>query len=898
MTDFRTTATAIALALMLPAAALPQTSPEELEWLHGLLDQAEQKMAEGDMDAAWELIAEANNHTYKYDAEFDGMLEQFLPNFAFARYYREKRDFEQVIDFAGPVAAGLDVPAYRDRPERIEATMLFGEALSESGQLVAAEPILRRAVRESMGRADLTRVHARAVFALAENLSRLDRSDAWLYRREAFSVFDQGGPIEDFEIAYLRYIDLRERREVGADKGELAQEGFDFWDYAKDADLGEVDRTFYASFVGMLLAEGGFLEESLEMNAVRQAFLEQDGPLDNRYLVNGQRRSATLISLGRYDEAITSLQNLIRVAEEMPGADPAYLSYFYRDLGFTYRYKGYEGVAQIQFRKAYEVMRSVRPQNAPELLSLAAQIDPDAVDIDTFTYAVELGMVPAPLAGLEGAPAFEPDADGAAVLGAFLSGDYTALGRALDAYAATLEEEGAEPGVDFILNRALYHALMGDYQQAQSMLDEVTVLLSDPGNAGKVSPALPHLVTLINVSWSTSHRLEDAAAPLAALAAMEYDLTPAERSLYMTFKVSTRYILGERSVMPAMLRDWMGYRRASGPWEPRPWDAFAAMLLSEMAYFALPLDEADELYDMASEMLDAYPDYRFARSYAEFVRYLNGGIFAQSDAGMVEMGALVKTLETMVPANHVLNAATQFGYARTLQEAERYDEALALLREATETYRGNRYARSDIMGFFQANQAQMHMIMGQKRLAVTMAREAYDTYDFSSPRVDYAESVIYVYARALQDWGEPALVVELLERHIADERLMSNLVPELQIELYNLLGYNLISLGRIDEARAAYVHSEQLVPKGATNSDTVLSSVLFERGMMEWSAGNLREGYDAVARSNVLYQDWRKMTESVIGAQVATRQIDIDRVDVEALLAWDYAQELIGKGQE
>jgi len=871
-------------ALAAPVGALraqdmPPATQEDKDWINASLVRAQELIDQGDLDLAYDVIARANDYTF--ERNFDPYAEKWLPNFLFAKFYRtfDKRDWSEVERFAASVTAGLDTPEFRDRPERIEAALLLGEALAADERWVEAEPIVEGAFRDSIGVWGLENVHIRAAYTRAELKSLLDREDAEKARQVAFDFYVPGGPVEDYEYAFLRYYNLNalHTKHRYTNTQMLADEAQSFLDYLTgDVEVTGADKSFYRGFAALLLYENSQYDDALQIWRARQAYLGELGVFNREYFLGGQRLAGVLIATERYSEASLTLQGYIDEADREGYAERDIVALFYRDLAYIAGVYDQPETAQLYYRKAYAETRRVRSANHPDALALKAEINTTAPDIANFAFAIELGA--------EANTMFQvlPDASDTARM--FLEGNYLALEALLEGLNHT------DPAV--LLNRAMAAAFLGDYTAMKSYLEQARQTARTT-QGGPIAANAPYfdMIEVLGTVWGTSHRTQDAKGPLARLAARQATLTPSERNLYLALELMKVFQEGNEPLTRQALQTWLDQ------YDPtrvqNVWDAFALMIGTEVGFTQLEPEKAIPLYDVAIEVLATMPSLVLAREYTEFVRYLNGIGFTESDEGLAAMGALVASIRPRVPPDHVLQTSTQFGFASALWRRERHDEAFKAMQSAAEFYRSNPYYRKDILAFLLAQQSLLLVVQGKTELGVAIARETYEEIDFLTARSDLALTVISNYVYALRTFGDAENAAKIARTHVEDNAFMETLVYHQAAELLINLGAAEASLGDTEAARRAFVEAEAVIPKDRFAARLMLSRVAYQRGWLEYSTDNLPEAFHQLSRASQEYQTYRaEIARQQTSGQVAEHTEGLFLLSEEANAGWDYAQEL------
>lgn len=858
-----------ALSLAAPAAA----APPELVQLRDLMARGQQALDEGRMDDAYDLLNEGVG--LAYDHQIDGdPPEEWIVSLLFARYFRENRNWAKIEQYAGSAATGLDPEDYGILPERNEAMMLFGEAVSEQGRYAEAEPILQAALQAAQAQGQ-TRVAQRALYMLAETRAQLLRPDTLDWIARVKDLHAAGGAVEDAELAYLMSKEIEILRSRDGQQGKVLEVAQALEAFMQSTDqIAYFDNAIYLGLIGLGYAETGNVEKALELFLREEELLAGKEPFRDRYFVNGQRIAVMHYNLGDEAAALSTLNRYIAEAEDTGFDSARVVALLYRDVGNIGAQSGKPVIAQTYFRKAYAVARRGLSANHPTVLEIKGKIDVQAEGMAAFALRSEFGLVDD--------LAFEWRDDGADTMRLFFSGSYVALDQ-------VLQLEDAPSLSSYYLNRGLYHALMGHYDKTGRFLGAAVENGADP--------VVADLVQAVAQIWGSHHELELLDPLMRRLEAAQPQMSRDQRSSYMALAAFRHFLEGRTGPARAGLRRWM--QSQPDGFDPTPWDAFAGLMADEMVIDLLNPTEGQAMFDQLQVRMNGYEGLVLAQAITDFVRERMRDTWTPSEEGAVRMGAIVQNMRSLVPADHVLQVSAHFSFAIAMWNRGFHDDAFQAIDTAIEAYQQNPFHRRDTLAMLQANKGNWLSQNGKLELGLSLARQAFLGLDLEKDDPNRVHDVANNLIFSLRNWGEWEQALEVSETVIWSPRLMGQVPATLRSNALVTYGSTLLGLDRHDEARAAYLAAEQALPDDLEVADSYRAMILYELSIVDYRQQDYDDAFDHVVRSNDAFFGFTERMSRNLGAEASVNaEAALTRARAEALLGWDYAQTLAPKARQ
>lgn len=852
------------------------TADEVLELSDHGLDLAEA----GDMDTAYTVLHRANLTTIEHDYP---VLVSHYPNLAFARYHYMTGNWSEVERYASSVASALDSPEHDNHPWRIEATIFHGIAAWERNRAGEAEVLLRGAMADAGADPDMRDLEELAHYFLALAATRNEATDASALRE---SFLARATALELVTPAQaLQVLNLSLQAAIAADEEPeqlvtLSEQLIGLADTVEGVD--PFYRSYYRGNHGKLLYNLRRYDEALPFFEERDAFLRENDTINADIAINAVWLANALTRSRGTEEGEAFLLPLaegFRADNRIPSWAMADIE---AQLGFYARWLDDESLAQERFRRAYATVRRDARVTDARVAQIAALVDPADPGVAGWAFAGEFGAE---------ADDLPLSPDGVEVIRRFLSGDWLSLETRLDAYRTA----GRDRSPEYLVNLALYQAMVGRYEAAQTSLDEArrkarTTLGSD------ISANAPifDFVDLISKVWGTTHLADRADGAIARLQAREATLPQEQLSLYLALRALSRYQSGADEGIRADIQRWLDAQPATAPDAPLGViDQFAASIMVEMLYTYMGPEVAEGWMEAILPRFAASEPLSLAVDSLRLARVVYAPSLAFSDRSLPEMSALVAGLLDQVPQDHSLAAAAQFNVSNAFTTRNRPEEALRWMRAATESWRRNPYHRKDTLAYLVSQQAWLMNLLGETSVAATLAKEAYDMIDPLTARSDLATGVIQTYAWALSARSNQQRGGEIFRRHIEDAAFMRRLKPMDRVRFHAAYADTLVNYGELPEILEQLDLALAAVPEeGVFDWRSDISAITFTRAIANYWNGRMPEAWADMTRSNDVKAEWRRDTISD-GEGEALNAQDIGRRAVwEAIMGWDYARTL------
>lgn len=858
-----------------PAEGLPRPSEVLAE-----VDAALAVLKSGDADRAYARLDAINGITYANDYP---PRSKHYPNLGLAYYYLAREDWEDVLFFATSVATGLTADGFADHDIRLRASILQGAALHGRDRNHEAELVLRNAVAAARTRPQLGPEYGLALNALARVATFLGLPDESDLRAAVLNGYETRWlvPLED--LVQLNFYDIEDRQDKGEPLPRLLPRAERLVRLSETVpEVEPAQAVFYKGFYANLLALDGQYEAALPLLQEQRDFY-LDGDYTGRDVWACVRRLGAVISFAiGPEEAYAHFRSELDYARQK-GADIFNLALYQRELGHLAGRLDDPDLAQTHFRDAYAEARRDYRVNSELVQHLRGYIEVDHPGMTGFAFAPELGALEA--------VEFDLSQDGADVLRLFFEGNYIALGALLERYA----EEGQGESVTYLINSALYHAMISDHDEALSALETARRTARRTTNSKVPANALIFdIVEALARVWGTGHEPESAAGVLARMRARLPSMTESERSLYYALDGFRHYRLSNYAEMRNVLAAWFDQYKP-GRLE-RVWDIYVANMVLEMSIGHMEDDLNARLIEDLLAALDAYPALSLSRDYLRLVRILNAVDGYLQDETMVELGTLVKSIGEGVPETHPLISATQFALANAYEWREEYEQALYWLRETTRTMRASRYARQDVIAFLLSKQSVALRLLGRTDEAHALATDSMAMIDPETVRRDLIGAFYQNYAQALVERSDyHRAAVEALDTVLRNPKVVRRLEAFDRVALLRTKADNLTEYAELDEVLATLDEAQAVIAADDSVLDWRLDSaaIAWSRAIANYRNGALGAGFSDMVESNDAYTDW--LTSIPAGASGQSEiSPDVMRVRVvwEAAIGWSYAESL------
>ncbi len=837
----------------------------------------------GDYDGAFTLLSLANDVTYENDYP---ILVDHYPNLAFARYSYLRDNWSEVQRFAASVASALDKEETADHPYRIEATILQGVALFETGRNSEAEVLLRGAMADSDGFEDMIDLNELAHYFLARAATKATATDASELRESFMARFTGDYLVTNSQALFLLYLSLNAVVDAGESPEMLIEQSEQLIALADSVEgVDPIYRSFFRGNHGQLLYQAGRYEDAMGYFKDRRAYLLEEDNIANDFAVVALRLGNALARTVGTDESRASMLADLERLRARGQVDDWALSDLLAQIAFTYRWQDDEANFQKWMRDAYSEMRRKRRVTNARVKSFAGYIDPNDPGMVGFPLAAEFGVIDE--------TAFTLKSSGEDTIRMFLEGNYAGLERLLDAYA----EKGKDETPEYLVNLALYKAMLGAYQDSQDALSEARrKARTTNGSMIPANAAIFDLIDLVSKVWGTTHLSDKADGAIARLQVRESTLPHDQLSLYLVLRALAKYQSGQDANIRSDLRRWIDAQPDTRDDPPSVIEQWTYALAAEMIYVYFGAEEGDAWIERMLAWVD-HPDgapLTLVRDTIQMTRTFSSPTVSSTDLALSEMSGLASVILDQVPRNHALVAATQFNVANAFWSRGQYETALTWMQGATDAWRANPYHRKDTLAFLVSRQSSLMLQTGQIDLAATMAREAYDMIDPLTSRGDLAAGVILTYAYAIRSRNDDAeMGGAVLKKHVEDPAFMQRLPARDAIYMHQSYADMLANYAEIDVVLEQLRLADDAVP----NDDGLdwrqdQSQVAMTRAIAIYWAKDYKDAWSEITRANDIKTAWQRDTirdgDSSDVSSLDTR----NRAAWEAIMGWDYAQTL------
>lgn len=857
------------------------TKDEIFELCDAGLDLAEA----GEMDAAFALIGRANDYTH--EAEFD-LLTEFYPALAFARYYYIKEDWSEMQRFAAATASVLDRDETNDHPYRIEATVLQGVALFESGRTSEAEVVLRGAMQDSNDNDEIIDLNELAHYFLARAATVNTSTDASGLREGFMARFSGDYLVTQSQALFLMYMSLNAAVSAGEPPEQLITQSEQLLELVDQTDgIEPVYRSFYRGNHGKMLYEAKRFREARVFFEERRAYLTSVNNIGSDYAVNETRLGSAIANTDGIDAARASMLAAVDLLRENGTVSDWALSDLLGQIAFTYRWQKNEAKTQEYFRAAYLELRKARRVTDKKVKFYADLIDPDDPGMAGFALAAELGAIDT--------ASFALTSGGENAIRMFLEGNYAGLERLLAAYAKD-GKDGKDETPDYLVNLAIYKAMLGAYDESQSALNDARrIARTSLGNAIPANAPIFDLIDLISKTWGTTHLADKVGGAIARLQARETTLPQGQLSLYLALRVMAKFQSGEDAGIRADIRRWMEAQPAERSTPPDILEQWAYALMGEVIYTYMGPEEGEEWTSRMTGWIemDHQFDLSLVRDTMRFSYLLSSPTLYSADGALSEMSGLASVILDQMPRDHGIAAATQFNLANAFWSRNRFQEALTWMQAATDSWRANPYHRKDTLAYLISRQANLMLQDNQADVAATLAREAYDMIDLFEARADLAAGVVMTYAYALRMRNDNAeMGGAILKKHIEDAAFMKRLPPRDAIYMHQTYADMLANYAELPVVLEQLDLAEAALPDDNLDWRRDLSQIAMTRAIAIYWNKDYPDAWAAMTRANDIRSEWQRDTIRAGDGDDINAVEAHNRAAWEAIIGWDYAQSL------
>ncbi|MGY3439412.1 MULTISPECIES: hypothetical protein [unclassified Marinovum] len=869
-----------------PAPGLPTPSAEDSPPAPGLptpseiieaVDTALRLLRAGDTAGANDALTQANDTTF--DAEYPPLAKHY-PNLGQAIYAYETGDWREVLRYAASVATALSADGFADHPYRVHASVLHGAALANLERDSEAEVLLRRAVNEARAIPAMKHAYGLGLYHLTLLASNLNRADYPALSDEFLTQWSSDWPVGRAAALILLYRDIDSDHKTDKNLGRAIRRARNLvLAVESDASLPPRRLAGFRGYLGLLLAQNGDYDTARDYLEQEYAFYRANGVVDADLHTNIIYLAQVIRYGDTVAEAYQFLDDEVQLARQN-GTPPYYIARFLSDQADMAEVIADTDEAQRLLRDAYATVRSVERANHWLAERLRARIALDHPGMAGFAFAPELGAFDA--------VDFALTPGGEDTLRLFLEGNY----QALDAVLTNLEQAGGSDAVTLMINRALYHALVGAHDESIATLHQARrTARTTLGGAIAPNAAIFDLIEATAKIWGTGHNPDSAQGAFDRLRPRSASLGREERSLYHALLAFYHFRKDSYPPMRRELNTWYA------DYDPRDatgiWDIFAATVVMEM--FFGQMDEAVNLalFNDTFQAMARFENLSLARDYLRLVKVINARNGLMNDEALVELGTLTASIGAAVPRGHSLAFSTQFGLASAYQTRENYEESLKWLRLCVVSMRATPYHRLDEIAFMLSRQAAMQSWLGRNEEALSLAQEAYGLIDPAKDRPDMIGEVHQTLANALwRRTGRPELAVDFIDGVLANPQVFSRFKPDDRMSLLNLKAQAQANFAALPDVLATLDRAEAELQTVTEDRRNEVSSIWWNRANAYYWNDAPAEGYAAMIKSNDLYLEWIGAIRAEGGGQGVLQTAYRARAEWEAAIGWDYAQRL------
>ena len=847
-------------------------------------------------DDVWKRSIALNDDVDPW-ADFMGdEISYWYPDLLMARLGVRLKRFEDAAAAAAPMWVGLDSDLHRFSEARVEAGFLLSRALYGLRRYAEAETALR-AYLALTAHPDVT-PSAQQVFEadymLAQTSVRTNAPDAAEIRKRLLDGFlDRKGASPNLYLM-LWETDLTTRRAQDiSGKGLLEDARHVAGFMAAQPDL-DFDRfgDLYGQ-VARIFADHGEFEQSIEMLEARLAYLSALPRRTSDYFFALQNLAGLRNMQEDFAGAMALAQTAIAELDTLTHGDDEEFATVRSALEETVYAAaarlGNTPLSQQALQRAYAAARITKSANDPEVIEMAAKMDRDMIDPDTFVYAGELS--------LEQPEDLDLSETGQSVISAFFAGDYADTGRQLEQLADGSAGQGVPPGL-IAINRAFYHALLGEVGPAADQLRVARQVIRRPAMGVdhatelRANSIAPDLAEALLYSYSRDWKAELAMDPLDRLE-QRTDLDPLTRAAIRMMRANALWNMGDNAAA------WQVYASHKADdfalVDASPWGTLLGIGLLNLALVLDDLEHARSFGALFSEQMEAAPDRGLALVSAQMFA-LNADPDAMlGDHGFQTMAFHLRSLGFYLPDEHQWGIAARVAYASALTQRGNFEASADVYAQAIKSYRKSPWHRADAAAIIEVSQAWNQWSAGNIAVAQTMLAQTYSALDLDTWSGQFWSAVVYGHAYSLLFQGRHATALEVLDNAIAHSAAMARLSPAGVAELHQLRGSALSQMQRSDDARVAFDASIDAIPYDDYQSGLTMAQALYMRAAYLFDVADYRQAYTDMTKSNGL---WFDRYESQSGDVTRNAMTDRRRALDQAVYGWVLAQQLQGIERE
>lgn len=866
-------ALALAVALAAPDWALAQPVLPDAAEVVTETDAGLALLRRGDVAAAFDRINTVNEivQTNPY-----GPLATFYPNMGLAFYFLDRGKTATALQFASTAVTGFNTHGMGDHPGRQMASVAQGVALERMGRREEAELTLRGSVGETRNRPEFSAVHGLALYHLARVATLLDSNDQHEIRRDFLDRFSSDWPVPLPDAIHIQYYDLEHAERSGGAIEDLIRRSERLLQLAAPIEnLPRAQLLYYHGYHGMLLTRANRFRDARPF-LTRQYRYMREARITGPDVWRNLRQLALVVYRTDGPEAAYGLlQGDLEYARSLD-APPEEVATLLRDMGHIARNGGDNGTAQDHFRAAYAEARRALPVTDTLSRELRLLIDPQAPGFDAFAFAEEVRSIGS------GQITFLPDASG--TLQVFLSQGFAGVRPQL---AGVNPASTGDPAT-FLINRALYHAMVGLPDSMRADLEAAYTAASEGRSALSPQAAIFDIINAVGFLWGTDNAPERAMASLEALYARYAGLTEGERLIFHALGVYAGSHLNKSDLLKREVLAWTRQPRAAAP--ETPWDIFANLLALEMAFGNLPAAQTDPLHAALQEAIGPPPGNRLARALTDMSWLMLASLDSRSDEALAARALVEQTLAETLPDSHHLLSAARFTMANTYLSRGDGAQSALWMRKAVTTLRASKYHRPDRLAYLMARHSRALRAMGDLHGGAALAADALALIDPDTASGTYLGELLIAQGSAIWDsTNNPSKAAAFFDDWLNRPGLLDRLQPETRVELLILDAGARARTGDVETALTAFARARDAMQLEHLDWRFNRARLELEQARLRFRAGHWSEAFADVTLANDIYADWA--ADNAVTA-VADPETWKSRASWEAAIGWSLAQSL------
>lgn len=869
---------AAALALAAAALAATQEAPAQTDRPDAGAVVAETDaglalLRRGDAAAAFDKLNTVNEIV---QANAYGPLATFYPNMGLAFYFLDRDENAAALQFASSAVAGFNTHGMGDHPGRLMASVAQGAALERLGRREEAELTLRSSVAETRQRPGLSAVHGLALYHLARVATLLDSNDQREIRRDFLDRFSSDWPVPLPDAIHIQYYDLEHAERSGAALEDLIRRSEALLRLATPIEgLPRAQLLYYHGYHGMLLARAQRFRDARPF-LIRQYRYMREARINGPDVWRNLRQLALVLYRTDGPKAAYDLLHGDLAYARSLNAPPQEVATLLRDMGHILRNGGEDLAAQEQYRAAYAEARRALPVTDTLSRELRLLIDPRAPGFDDFAFAEEVRSIGS------GQIALLPDASG--TLQAFVSQGFAGVRPRF----AGVDPAAMSDPATFLINRALYHSLVGLPDAMRADLEAAHAAASR--NRSALSPEAPifDIIHAIGFLWGTEHAPGRALASLEALHARYAGLSEGERLIFHALGAYAGSQLNKSDLMKREILAWTRQPRAGTP--QTSWDIFANLLALELAFGNLPAAQTDALHAALQKAMGPPPGYQLARALSDMAWLVLASPDSRSDEALAARALVEQALAESLPDDHNILSAARFTLANAYLNRGEAAQSAVWMRKAVTTLRASKYHRPDRLAYLMARHSRSLRALGDLNGGAALAADALAMIDAETASGTYLGEVLIAQGTAIWDrTRNPAKAAAFFDDWLNRPGVLERLQPETRVELLILDAGARARTGDVQTALDAFARARDAMRLEHWDWRFKRARLELDQARLHYRAGHWVEAFADVTLANDLYVDWA--ADNAVTA-VADPETYKTRATWEAAIGWSLAQSL------